>query len=188
MGELNILRQTGLLPDNTYDTRWHVSFQAEDGSWFRGNELSQDAINWLKDHELGFAERMKAVLLAESDYLERQEKERRISEYERKNPLPKKYIPKPGSIYVIRVNKTNKYKIGYTTGLVKDRVKNHQVSCPDELFLIHDFDVPDCVEAETQIHRNLKKYRKQGEWFDVPSHILTNVLKPYRAGRFHGNK
>lgn len=68
-------------------------------------------------------------------------------------------------IYFIRASFKEEifYKIGFTRGSAKQRLKQHQTSCPVVLELIKEF--PGDLMDEQRIHAYLKCLRSHGEWF-----------------------
>ena len=67
-------------------------------------------------------------------------------------------------IYLIRAGETDLYKIGYTSGKAKKRVKGLQTGCPHKLSIVRVLQGDQ--EREKWLHKTFSKYRKEGEWFD----------------------
>lgn len=77
-------------------------------------------------------------------------------------------------IYLIKAEETNLYKIGYTAGKSKNRIKAMQTGCPHKLLVVEE--VAGAVEKEKWLHKSFSEYRKQGEWFEFDEQIIDSVL------------
>ena len=77
-------------------------------------------------------------------------------------------------IYLVKAEETNLYKIGYTGGKVKNRVKAMQTGCPHKLSIIRE-----CLggqEREQMLHKAFSENRKQGEYNETEE--LLESFKP----------
>ena len=81
-------------------------------------------------------------------------------------------------IYLIKAEETNLYKIGYTAGKSKNRIKAMQTGCPHKLSVIEE--VAGSVEKEKWLHKAFSEHRKQGEWFEFDEQIIDSVLDKMR--------
>lgn len=93
-------------------------------------------------------------------------------------------MPKHGIIYVIQneLHPANLYKIGYTTKLLDDRLRelNRETSNPGEFKVCGSYPVSDVKEAEKLCHQALEQlgYRRKKEFFRGPlDRILAEVEK-----------
>ena len=78
-------------------------------------------------------------------------------------------------IYLIKAEETNLYKIGYTAGKAKDRLKSMQTGCPHKLSVVEEFE--GCLDKERSLHDTFSEYRKQGEWFELDNNTLDKVIE-----------
>lgn len=81
---------------------------------------------------------------------------------------------KRSGVYVINVNETNKYKIGFTKNL-KARLQAFRTAIPFKLNLIYYIQTKDYVSLEKLIHNQFKNYRRKGEWFEFDKKELTEL-------------
>ena len=79
-----------------------------------------------------------------------------------------------GIVYVvynkkIRDEHTNEllYKIGHTKHTEVNCYKHEDAEIPGKFETLFAYKFADCKEAENIIHRTLKEYREQGEWFNL---------------------
>jgi hypothetical protein len=77
-------------------------------------------------------------------------------------------------IYLIKAENTNLYKIGYTEGRIKDRVKGLQTGCPHILSIIEQ--CSGSIAHEKHLHQVFKNNRTHGEWFEFDKETLTKVI------------
>lgn len=80
-------------------------------------------------------------------------------------------------IYIIRMNGSDYYKIGYTGH--KDATKRMaqlQTSCPLKLILVAEMEGNEIKESE--LHRKFYEYRTDGgeEWFKIPEEKIKEIL------------
>ena len=88
-------------------------------------------------------------------------------------------------VYLIRMGRTNFYKIGKSND-PQGRLAGMQTASPYKLKLIHIFKADNAAAAEEILHHRLHEARMEGEWFkltDVQREILTNVTA-YETGQF----
>ena len=71
---------------------------------------------------------------------------------------------KPG-LYVININNTAKYKIGFTKNL-KARLQSFRTAIPFKLNLTFYVETKHYVSLEKLIHNQFRNYRRKGEWFE----------------------
>jgi hypothetical protein len=80
-------------------------------------------------------------------------------------------------VYIIRVGRTNLYKIGKTND-PEGRLQSLQTANPHKLKLLHVFKADNATAAEEELHRLLHGKRMKGEWFrlsDSEKDILVSV-------------
>jgi len=70
-----------------------------------------------------------------------------------------------GTIYLLNMIDTNYYKIGVTRRNVKDRLRELQTGCPDEIILVKNFDCEYYRKVEAWLHKKHTTKRVEGEWF-----------------------
>lgn len=80
-----------------------------------------------------------------------------------------------GYIYVVRSGLSNLYKIGRTTNFQK-RLKTLQTSCAVQLTVVKTFFSLDAVSLEKAAHDKFAHSRQKGEWFELNSEQLTQLL------------
>lgn len=73
----------------------------------------------------------------------------------------------PGYVYLIRQRGSSNCKIGLSID-PESRFVQIDYSVPFDIDMIHTMLVPSMKEAEDLWHRVFKKYRKKGEWFELP--------------------
>lgn len=79
--------------------------------------------------------------------------------------------------YIIEAEGTGAIKIGKTTYL-KDRVKALQAACPHRLTVLR---IIGGMEHEGALHRELKKHRIRGEWYEKTPEVV-EIINLYRRG------
>ena len=89
-------------------------------------------------------------------------------------------------IYLVKAEETNLYKIGYTKGQVKNRVKGLQTSCPHKLSVVKE--VEGSQSKERQLHEIFIENRQQGEWFEFVGKTLEKVFKTMEESYIHYQK
>ncbi|MFB2917114.1 MULTISPECIES: GIY-YIG nuclease family protein [Aerosakkonema] len=80
-----------------------------------------------------------------------------------------------GYIYVVRSGLSNLYKIGRTTNFQK-RLKALQTSCAVQLTVVKTFFSRDAVSLEKAAHDKFAYFRQKGEWFELNSEQLSQLL------------
>lgn len=70
---------------------------------------------------------------------------------------------KPGIIYVFHAG--GYYKIGSSSGDIKERLKQLAVGCPVEMTIVHSFPCNHMPSAEAELHRMFRDNHVRGEWF-----------------------
>jgi hypothetical protein len=92
------------------------------------------------------------------------------------------YRNKPGFIYLIHAQGTDRYKIGLTTRSVQARLAELNSSqSPYPLEVIDWFETPNVTEDEKYFHDKYSAYRVHGEWFQFDRKTLNQVLKEYQG-------
>lgn len=79
-------------------------------------------------------------------------------------------------VYFIRAVGTNMVKIGYTASGIKQRISGLSTSSPFDLECLFLVPSDDPLATESQIHHDLRQYRKRGEWFEIGQDALSNFL------------
>ena len=82
-------------------------------------------------------------------------------------------------IYLVKAEETNLYKIGYTAGETKSRIKTMQTGCPHKLVIVEE--VEGSLEKEKWLHKTFSKNRKQGEWFEFDDEIIEKVCEKIKT-------
>jgi hypothetical protein len=77
-------------------------------------------------------------------------------------------------IYLIKAENTDLYKIGYTEGRVKDRLKALQTGCPHILSIVEQ--CSGSIAHEKHLHKVFEDNRTHGEWFKFDKETLTKVI------------
>ncbi|NER25637.1 MAG: GIY-YIG nuclease family protein [Symploca sp. SIO1C2] len=91
------------------------------------------------------------------------------------------YRNKPGYIYLIHAQETDRYKIGLTTRSVEARFAELNSSqSPYPLELIDWFETPNVTEDEKYFHEKYSAYRVHGEWFEFDKRTLKEVRREYQ--------
>jgi translation elongation factor EF-4 len=84
-----------------------------------------------------------------------------------------------GFVYIIACAEPKSIKVGYTTRSPAARLKQLQTGCPSQLVLVGWY--PAEKSEETELHRQLQKYRLSGEWFSLCEEISAALQYPMRA-------
>ena len=91
------------------------------------------------------------------------------------------YRNKPGFIYLIHAQGTDRYKIGLTTRSVEARFTELNSSqSPFPLELIDWFETPNVTEDEKYFHEKYSAHRVHGEWFSFDKKTLKEVRREYQ--------
>lgn len=90
--------------------------------------------------------------------------------------------PNAGYIYVMRSPQlpVNTFKIGLTTKTPEERADQlSKTSVPDRFFVMNEWEVADCKDAEAQIHTLLDKYRvdPRREFFSLEMKTITETVQ-----------
>lgn len=85
---------------------------------------------------------------------------------------------RPGYIYLIHQQGTDRYKIGLTSSPEK-RLKQLQTGSSDRLTFTHLIQVPDMSQTELSLHRLYarQRIRADGEWFKFANHEIAGVIR-----------
>ena len=86
-----------------------------------------------------------------------------------------------GHVYVVRSG--SRYKIGYTTGSVRQRVSSIQVGCPGKMILVCAIPVREPKKTEAGIHQFFADRRTRGEWYALTGHDVKNLKAEERIAR-----
>lgn len=86
-----------------------------------------------------------------------------------------------GHIYVARSG--HRYKIGYTTGPVKQRVAGIQVGSPLKVVLVCAIPVQEPKKVESVIHQVFSSRRTRGEWYALTQQDIQNLKVEERRAR-----
>ena len=87
-----------------------------------------------------------------------------------------------GWIYIIQSIGTNLYKIGYTKDQPARRLKELNTGSPNGNKLILTF--PGSMKQENDLHHALERFRRNGEWFFLPTE---NLFKAFVETVLGGN-
>ncbi|BAZ18791.1 hypothetical protein NIES4071_106760 (plasmid) [Calothrix sp. NIES-4071] len=83
---------------------------------------------------------------------------------------------RPGTIYFIHAQGTNRYKIGLTTRPYTARLKQlNSTQSAYPLVTVKTILVRDVRAAEKQLHHQFAHYRRHGEWFEFNNHQVKQV-------------
>jgi hypothetical protein len=90
----------------------------------------------------------------------------------------------PTQVYVINAEGTHLCKIGIAMSAEK-RLRVLQKGFPYRLWLVAvcDYDGPDIFRYERELHRTMRDYRLNGEWFDIDPDMLLDNLQTVRELR-----
>ena len=75
-------------------------------------------------------------------------------------------------VYLLRAG--NRYKIGYTTSAVEQRIKSLQTGNPLKIELLGT--MPGTLKDERMLHAKYHAYRVEGEWFTLPQAAVDEIL------------
>lgn len=81
-----------------------------------------------------------------------------------------------GFVYLISTLDESVYKIGVTRNLDNKRLKSLQTGNHKELKMIHHFYSDYPFRLETMLHKKFDLYSEIGEWFKLPSEVVSNFL------------
>lgn len=84
--------------------------------------------------------------------------------------VSKTLIPKE-FVYILKAG--GRFKIGYTSNY-ESRMKSYYTECPFDIEELAK--IPGSMEDEKALHYILRKYRKKGEWFELPRSIIKKIL------------
>lgn len=86
---------------------------------------------------------------------------------------------KPGFIYVIRVETTDFYKIGFTNDF-EARMAAILVYNPLDIIVVAKIYVPNCFTVEASLHKTFSTKNHRSEWFklsELDIHYIKEFLK-----------
>ena len=83
-------------------------------------------------------------------------------------------------IYLIKEANSEKYKIGYTSLSINERIKQLQTGNAEKLETVHLYNTriadSKIKKLESAIHAHFKLKRKKGEWFFLTKEDISNFL------------
>jgi hypothetical protein len=91
------------------------------------------------------------------------------------NKSKEKRLPVKGTIYILKCNRTNLYKIGLTSRSVFDRLKVLKTANPDIVMYNYYENIKDIYLEEKLMHKKFNKKRIDGEWFDLNKKDLKHL-------------
>lgn len=80
-----------------------------------------------------------------------------------------------GYIYIVRVGKTKKCKIGFSTNIIK-RINSFKTTLGNNLILDGFIYCKNYSELEKEIHSKLVQYRIHGEWFNLTFELSEKII------------
>ncbi len=80
-----------------------------------------------------------------------------------------------GTVYVIRCEGTDCYKVGITRGEVGERLRELQTGCPYRLVVVSSVIVDNALRVEGLLHEALAGSHVRGEWFTLDEGALGRV-------------
>ena len=96
-------------------------------------------------------------------------------------------IQRAGLVYILKQAGSNFYKVGLTSGSVKNRIKQLQTGNPNKISEVFSQKVKDVGQAEKAAKDAVKKYhahpKYQGgmEWYEVPSKESRSFISTIEA-------
>ncbi len=84
-----------------------------------------------------------------------------------------------GYVYLLRMDDTDYYKVGVSSGAITERITMLQIGNPIELHLIAMSEQEQPYQVERDMHNALKEYRVRNEWFKVDREIIQRVFRDY---------
>jgi hypothetical protein len=90
-----------------------------------------------------------------------------FSGFSRSSNKEEKRLPIKGTIYILKCNRTNLYKIGLTSRSVFDRLRVLKTANPDIIMYNYYEKIEDIYLEEKLMHKKFNKKRIDGEWFDL---------------------
>jgi len=82
-----------------------------------------------------------------------------------------------GSVYILKTQGHNVYKIGITSGKINDRIASLQTGCPHKIIYIFHAQVENEQVLEARLHKYFKLHRMQGEWFRLHSDQVLEAIQ-----------
>jgi len=114
-------------------------------------------------------------------WMEADEPKALIAKKEHKQSVP--VGPAPGFIYVMRspLHAENVFKIGLTKRTTKERANDlsRSTGVPGKIYVMHEWEVGDCISVEKAIHKKLEEYRvdPRREFFEAPLDHIVSVIE-----------
>lgn len=162
----------------------HIYSNVEiDGNLRRIKPLSTKAVKWLINNEDNFTEMLHNIV--KKFPINRNRKLKRITQDDiadiDDNDIKQLIDDHTGSIYILHVSGTNKYKIGKSKDPLR-RIKEIQTGSPDKIIIERIIKVKNMHKEERVIHQIFQRYRTVGEWFEInDKSILDKALKNYKV-------
>jgi hypothetical protein len=85
-------------------------------------------------------------------------------------------LVRPGVVYILQAAGTPRIKIGRAIS-APIRIETLQTASPYPLLTLRTIPATDAVYLETLLHRRYDRYRRHGEWFELPADILEGLLQ-----------
>lgn len=85
-------------------------------------------------------------------------------------------MPKSNKLYILLAEGTNQYKIGFTKGEVRDRIKGLQTANPNKIIPIFTFESEFATQIEKTIHRAKALESISGEWFELKKEDIPDII------------
>lgn len=89
-------------------------------------------------------------------------------------------------VYLVKVEETDLYKIGYTSQSPRERVVAMQTGCPHRLKLVGAWKGSE--HDEKLIHEDLESAHVRGEWFELDPDRVVGLFCSMANGTLHGGK
>lgn len=84
-----------------------------------------------------------------------------------------------GKVYFVNAVGTDLFKVGFTAGDTRARIRSLQTACPYDLEVYDTIIHPDAQAIEREIHQKLSGYHRRGEWFEVDRNVIDRVIAEY---------
>ena len=68
-------------------------------------------------------------------------------------------------VYLLKTQDLDEYKIGFTKGDIKKRLKSLQTGCPSKIVVVDSFESKFSTKIESTLHFMWDRFRVNGEWF-----------------------
>ena len=88
-----------------------------------------------------------------------------------------------GKIYIIQHGNETLYKIGFTRSDLLERLLALQIGNPIAIQVIAYVETDAILHLERQVHTMISEYHARGAWFDIPNHVLDQVIEIFGFNR-----